>query len=173
MINTTEIPERVQVAVERNIIKVRSNDNELQRQFPSRLIEIKTEKNQVIINQKLENYKTKALVGTFLAHIRNMMNGVQKPFVYKLKVCSVHFPMKVTLVGSEFRLENFIGEKKPKTLKINNNVKIEINGEEITVTAINKEEAGQTAAKIEQLTRLRKKDRRVFMDGIFITEKPK
>ena len=58
-----------------------------------------------------------------------------------------------------------------KILKFDETVKISVNGEEILVESNNKELAGQTAANIELLTRRTGFDRRVFQDGIYITEK--
>jgi len=50
---------------------------------------------------------------------------------------------------------------------------VEIKGNQITISSNNVERAGQTAANIEKATKISKKDRRVFQDGCFITEKPK
>jgi large subunit ribosomal protein L6 len=47
-----------------------------------------------------------------------------------------------------------------------------VSGEEVTLRGPNKEDVGQTAADIEQLTRVTDKDTRVFQDGVYITDKP-
>ena len=48
---------------------------------------------------------------------------------------------------------------------------MKVKGQEIIVEGIDKEATGQTAANIEQATRITKWDRRVFQDGIYIVEK--
>jgi large subunit ribosomal protein L6 len=50
---------------------------------------------------------------------------------------------------------------------------VEIRGQEVIVEGIDKEECGQTAANLEQATKIKDKDPRVFQDGIYIVEKPK
>ena len=114
---------------------------------------------------------TKKLINTFTSHMKNLFKGVEEGHTYKLKICSGHFPMTVTLKGEELEVKNFIGEKVPRILKIKPGVKVTVNGSEIIVESINKDLAGQTAASIEQLTKRPGFDNRIFQDGIYIIEK--
>jgi len=68
-------------------------------------------------------------------------------------------------------IENFTGEKNPRRAKIIGDVKVKIQSEDIIVQGINLEEVSQTAANIEQATKVKKKDPRVFLDGIYIYER--
>jgi large subunit ribosomal protein L6 len=99
------------------------------------------------------------------------MKGVTEGYTYKLRIVYSHFPMKVSTKGPEFTVDNFLGEKYPRKTKVLPGVKVEIKGNEVTVTGIDKELVGQTAANIEQLTRIKNFDLRVFQDGIYIIEK--
>lgn len=108
---------------------------------------------------------------TFKAHINNMIKGVTEGFKYRLKVVYSHFPMTVKVQGDEVVIENFLGEKNPRRAKILPGVTVKVKGSEIEVEGIDKEAVGQTAANIEQATRITKWDRRVFQDGIYIVEK--
>jgi len=166
-----EVPEGIQVSIEGNKIKVRKNELELVRIFPPQSIEIKVEETLIKVNGKFETAKIRALVGTFRAHIKNMIKGLGEQFVYKLKICSVHFPMSVKLTGSEFQISNFLGEKRPRNVTLPLGVEVNIDGALITISSADKELAGLAAGKIEQATRLNNKDRRVFQDGIFMIEK--
>src|SRR3989344_5431046 len=151
-----EIPESVNLEVDARTVKVRGPAGE----------NVLTIRNAVI-GVKREN----RLINTNAAHIRNMIRGSLKPYEYKLKICSGHFPMSVSLEKESIIVKNFLGEKIARKAKVVNGSNVTIKGDEITVTSSNKEVAGQTAANIEQCTRITNKDRRVFQDGIYIISK--
>ena len=116
--------------------------------------------------------KTRATVGTFESHIRNMFHGVTEGWTYEMEVFYAHFPMQVEVQGEEVVIENFLGERAPRRTPIRGDTQVEIDGEQVTLSGSDKEAVGQTAADIEQLTRVSDKDNRVFQDGVYITEKP-
>ncbi|AEH23863.1 50S ribosomal protein L6 [Pyrococcus yayanosii] len=166
-----EIPEGVEVIVEGSTVTVKGPKGELKRDFSYPGVKIFTEDGKVVIYKEFPRRKDVAVVGTFRAHITNMIKGVTEGFVYKLKVVYSHFPITVKVQGDEVIIENFLGEKAPRKAKILPGVTVKVKGQEITVEGIDKEAVGQTAANIEQATRITKWDRRVFQDGIYIVEK--
>ena len=100
-----------------------------------------------------------------------MINGVLNQYTYTLKICSGHFPMNVSVVNDKVIIKNFFAEKIPREAKILPKVEVKINGDIITVKSADRELAGQTASNIEQACRITNRDRRIFMDGIYITSK--
>jgi large subunit ribosomal protein L6 len=100
------------------------------------------------------------------------MSGCNEPHTYKLKICSSHFPMNVTVSGNEVTVKNLLGAKVAKTFTFPKNVSVKVEGAEITVQGADKEAAGSTAAGLEKITKRANYDRRVFQDGIYITSKP-
>lgn len=127
----------------------------------------------VVIESDTENAKTNATIGTFESHVRNMVLGVTDGWEYRMEVLYSHFPMQVNIEGREVVIENFLGERAPRRTGIHGDTQVEVDGENIVLSGPNKEDVGQTAADIEQLTRVSGKDTRVFQDGVYITEKPK
>ena len=166
-----EIPEGVEVTVEGNVVKVKGPKGELERELKYPGVKIFTEDGKVVIYKEFPRKKDIAIARTFKAHIANMIKGVTEGFTYKLKVVYSHFPVTVKVQGDEVVIENFLGEKNPRRAKILPGVTVKVRGQEITVEGIDKEAVGQTAANIEQATRITKWDRRVFQDGIYIVEK--
>lgn len=151
---------------------VKGKKGELRKKMfdPSLKIEIKDQKILLAPIKKGTKRESK-MIKTFLAHIKNMIKGVNEGHEYKLKICSGHFPMNVSISNNEFVVKNFIGEKVPRKLKIKEGVNVKIDGTLVTVTGIDKGLVSQVAGSIEQLTRRVGFDLRIFQDGIYIIDK--
>ena len=165
-----DIPEGIEANADKNLVSVKGKNGELNRKFTSQ-IQIKKEGNKIILSSKTERKKQRALMGTIRAHINNMFHGVSDKIVYKSKIVYSHFPMTVKVQGNNVIIDNFLGEKHPRKAKINEGVDVKISGQEITVSGIDKEKVSQTAANLEQATKIKNMDPRVFQDGIYIIEK--
>lgn len=168
---TITIPQGCTFTNDKKIITVKGPKGELTRAMPDKKIKIDIKGNELHLLYENATKREKRMLFTTKAHIKNLLKGVQEGFTYKLKICSGHFPMNVTIKGDAFEIKNFIGEKVPRTLKLKTGATVKISGDEITVEALNKEIAGQTAGSIEKLTRRPGFDKRIFQDGIYITEK--
>jgi large subunit ribosomal protein L6 len=90
-----------------------------------------------------------------------------------MKIVFAHFPMAVKVQDKEktVTIENFIGERHPRSSKIVGDAKVQVKGDEVIITGVNKEDVGQTMANLEQATKIRGKDPRVFQDGIYLTSR--
>lgn len=166
-----EIPDGVVVEVEGLKVKVKGPLGELQKDFSHTMgqVVIRNEGNRVVVEVVGKPRRNKlALVGTIAAHIRNMVTGVSKGFTYRLKIVYAHFPISIKVKDNYVVIENFIGERSPRYAKIVGNTKVEIKQDDIVVRGIDIEEVGQTAANIENATRVTYRDPRIFLDGIFI-----
>lgn len=164
-----EIPAGIEVHIDNNMIKVKGQKGELSKKL-HRVI-AKKEGNKIVLSVPEDSRKSKDILNTNIANINNMLKGANEIYVYKLKVCSGHFPMNVTVDKDKLTVKNFLGEKLPRIAKIIQGVNVKVNGDIITVESNDKDKAGQVSANIEIATRIVYKDRRVFQDGIFLIEK--
>ena len=114
-----------------------------------------------------------AKLRTLISHLHNMAKGLNQEFEYKLAIVYSHFPMSVNVKSDKVEINNFAGEKKQRTATILQNVKVEVKGKDVFVKGHSKEAVGQTAANLENATKVRGRDRRIFQDGIFIVSKAK
>ena len=165
------IPEGVTASLDANVLTIKGEKGENSRLFSHPKIDLKVNGNVVEITSKNVRKKEKALIGTFVAHIKNMIKGVTVGFEYKMKTVFSHFPIKTSVEGNEFVIQNFLGERAPRIAKILEGITVEAKGEDVTVTGIDKEKVGQTTANIERATKVKKRDIRVFQDGIYRTSK--
>ena len=135
------------------------------------LVEITSSEGRILLKSKRDNRNIKMLINTFSSHINNLMKGLIKPFVYKLKICGSHFPITVKVEGKNIIINNYLGEKVPRKCRIIGDAQVSVENNIITVKSTNKEYAGTTAGVIEKTGQIRIHDRRIFQDGIYIIEK--
>jgi len=166
-----QIPENVTVDILDGLFTVKGPKGEVKRKFIFPKITITKEGNAVSFNVKKPTKREKAAIFTTQAHLANMFKGVLNLCVYRLKICSGHFPMKVTYKNNILEVKNYMGETVPRTLKIKPGVDVIVKEPEITVSGPNKELTATTAAAIEQIARRANFDRRIFQDGIYIIHK--
>ncbi len=169
------VPAGLEVSLDGAVLKVKGPKGTLQRRFshPRLLLALDkgAKEKRVVVTSAFPSRREKALVGTWEAHVGNMLKGAQRGFACKLKIVYAHFPIKVAAKGDTTTIENFLGERSPRHADIHKGVKVDVSGDAIVVTGADIEAVGQTAANIERATRIRGFDPRVFQDGIYIVEK--
>ncbi len=165
------IPEGITAKIVESLLTITGPKGEISREIYASGIKLSVEETFIVLVSPKATQREKKLLFTFKSHIKNMLEGVKNGYVYKLKICSGHFPMTVAVKNDKFEIKNFIGEKVPRKLTIKPGAEVKIEGDIITVTGINKEIVGQVAADIETLTKRQGFDKRIFQDGVYITEK--
>jgi large subunit ribosomal protein L6 len=166
-----EIPPGVDVTLEGSMLKVSGPKGTLARDMRFPQIDIKVEGGEVVVSTASNKKRFLAMSGTLEAHVKNMIRGVAEGYEYRMKVVYSHFPIQLKQQGERLEINNFLGEKQPRMANIIEGVTIKIGSDEVTLTGIDKEKVGNTAANIEHATRITKRDPRVFQDGIYITER--
>ncbi len=169
--NEIGIPNGVNVSVSDNVLLVKGPKGEIKKEMNQHIISIKVEHQKIMFESKRNTKEDKKIMGSLVAHFKNMLRGSMENHNYVLKICAGHFPMNVSVSGSKLIVKNFLGEKVPRTLELKHGADVKVEGDIIKVTSASKETASQVSADIEQLTRRPGFDTRVFQDGIYIINK--
>ena len=167
-----EIPDDVSAETDHLELTVEGPNGSVTRRLWYPDVDVAVEDDAVVITSENEDAKTNATVGTFESHVANMIHGVTEGWEYAMEVYYAHFPMQVNVEGDEVVIENFLGESAARRTPIRGDTDVQVDGETVTLSGSDKEAVGQTAADIEQLTKVTDKDTRVFQDGVYIVEKP-
>jgi large subunit ribosomal protein L6 len=162
------MPDNITVDVDNKTVKVTGPIGTLQKQFKYFYdITITNKENKLVVTSSSDKKKVRAVIGTIISHIKNMIKGVTEGYTYKMKIIYSHFPVTIKVEGEKLLINNFLGEKMPRIAKILGDTKVQVDGQDIILTGTNKEDVGQTCANIEQACRISKFDRRIFQDGIY------
>ncbi|GMM37559.1 ribosomal 60S subunit protein L9B [Saccharomycopsis crataegensis] len=119
-----------------------------------------------------------ATLRTVKSLISNLVTGVTKGYLYKMRYVYAHFPINVSIIekdGDKFvEIRNFLGERRVRHVKIREGVTAEISTkqkDELVLSGNSVENVSQTAADVQQICAVRNKDIRKFLDGIYVSEK--
>lgn len=174
-----EIPEGVHLDINARVVKVTGPRGVLTKNLKHIDVSFtKLSDKAIKITVHNGDRKHVAALRTVKSLIANLITGVTKGYKYKLRYVYAHFPINVNIVDLEGKpyveIRNFLGEKRVRHVKIFDGVTIEpstAQKDELIVSGNSLEDVSQNAADIQQICRVRNKDIRKFLDGIYVSER--
>jgi large subunit ribosomal protein L6 len=159
----------VTVKMDGNVIVVGGKLGTLQKDLTRLPISVDIKDKKLMIKPPGTRKRDLAVKNTAKSIIQSMIKGVERGFTYKLKVVYAHFPISVKTKGKEIYVENYFGERAARVSHVvGETTKVNVVGEDVVVQGPSLEHVSQTAANIEFSTKLKGKDQRVFLDGLYI-----
>ncbi len=139
------IPEGVKVSIENGTVSAEGPKGKLSLNIhPDMKVSYDADKKEIRVERPTDRSFHRALHGTTAALIRNMIKGVTEGFTEILEVHGLGY--RVALKGKNLELN--LGLSHPVVYPIPEDVKIEVNGNEIHIHGIDKQRVGQVAAEI-------------------------
>ncbi|HYB45150.1 MAG TPA: 50S ribosomal protein L6 [Nitrososphaerales archaeon] len=166
-----QVPSDVKASLDGRLLVVKGKLGENRKDFQKINVNLSVLGNRIVVTPFSAKKKDNVVINTVLSIIQNMVTGVTKGFKYKVKVVYAHFPISVKTKGDEILVENFVGERSPRIAKIIGSCKVTVEGDDVVIKGVSLEDVGQTSANLEQATKIKRKDQRVFLDGLYIFEK--
>merc|ERR1712078_525934 len=80
--------------------------------------EDEAEKTFIQVDLWFSTRKQLACVRTVCSHIENMIVGVTRGFLYKMRFVYSHFPINVTSAAGNVEIRNFLGERRVRKVKL-------------------------------------------------------
>ena len=140
------IPAGVKVTQSGNVLTVVGPKGTLSRTFKDDITITVTEK-VITLNIKRNDKFSKSLWGTYASHIKNMIEGVEKPYQKKLILEGVGFKSEVK--GKELHFA--LGFSHPVVVSVPEGITATAEKNNITITGIDKELVGNFTASIRAL----------------------
>ncbi len=165
-----EIPSGTTVKAEADRITVQGKRGSTQKRLDQRLLKISITGNKISIgiaaNRKLQR---KAVLASMAlsTELREALKSVNDGIERKMTIIFAHFPMSTEIKGKDFYIKNIFGEKIARKAKIVGDTKVEVKGQDVKVTGVDKYDVGQTVTNIMHACHARGQDTRVFQDGIY------
>jgi len=176
---TLAIPDGVKVSVKKRVVRVVGARGTLLKNFSHTKIDLMMQKNGKEIRAEMWFGKRKELacIRTVITHIKNMITGVTKGYLYKMRMVYAHFPISINVEkeGKLVELRNYLGEKEVRTVPMLGDAMCKRSDDgtkdEIWVSGNDIDAVSQSAANIQQSIRVHDKDIRKFLDGCYVSFK--
>ncbi len=136
-----------QAKIEEGFIIVKGSKGELKQKLND-LVDVNIDDNSIIVDVKNKNREEeKAQWGLFRSLINNMVKGVEEGFERKLEINGVGY--KAAVSGNKLILN--VGYSNPREFEFPEGITIAVEGNVITVSGIDKQVVGETAAQIRKI----------------------
>ena len=169
------VPEDVKVEIAARRVKVTGPRGSLERDFKHVAVEMTQSGGKVHVAVWFGKRTDLACIRTVCSHIANMIKGVTKGFQFKMRSAYCHFPINVSIVDNKkcIEIRNYMGEKRIRRIRMIGDVTVETTDQkdEIVLRGTSLENVSQSAAMIQQSTAAKDKDCRIFLDGIYVSER--
>ncbi len=170
---TLEIPEKVTVSLKKSMLQVSGPLGKTFKNFNKIPVSLEIKDKTISIKTQGNRKKEHAILNTAKSLIKTLCEGVIDGYTIKMKIVYAHFPVTVKTKDNQVLIENFQGERAPRIARIHGQTKVVAKGDEVVLTGPVFTEVTQSAAEIAQHTKIKNKDHRVFLDGIYIFSKSK
>jgi len=172
-VETVDVPKGVTFTVRDRRLVAKGPLGTVERAFPSDALELASKDGHVTLTLRLPAHRkrSQALLRTWAAHVRNLSGSLTHGVEARLKIVAAHFPMKVQVKENHLLIENFLGEKHPRSSDLLPGTSAKVEGDFVILSGYDVEQVGQSAANIERASRIRDYDPRVFQDGIYLVER--
>ena len=168
---TIPIPDVVKISEKHRILNVEGPLGKTRKTFKRIPVDLQVSGKSIILKSLGTRKKDYAIFKTAESLINSLIKGVQKGYTFKMKIVYAHFPITVKVKDGYINVENFQGERAPRVSKIFGDTKVIPKGDDVLVTGPVLTDVSQTAAALQQNTKVKNKDSRVFLDGIYLFEK--
>ncbi len=162
-----EIPKDVNVELKGRMLQVQGPLGKTHKSFRKIPVIIEIIENKIHLKATGTRKKHYAILNTARSLIRTLCEGVVDGYTIKMKIVYSHFPISVKVQNNNVLIENFQGERAHRTAKIWGGTKVVAKGDDVIITGMVLTDVTQTAAEIELKTKVKNKDHRVFLDGIY------
>jgi len=172
---TLEIPKDVSVSIKSRIVKVKGKRGIITRNFQHLPIDLHLENKGKLVVAELwfSERRQNACLRTLITHIKNMVTGVTRGYLFKMRLVYSHFPITVNVEnkGKDVEVRNYLGEKIVRKIHMTEDtvcVRSEVK-DEIIISGNDLDSVSQSAANIQQISRVKDKDIRKFLDGVYVS----
>lgn len=137
------IPAKTEVTISGGSVVVKGPKGTLQKPI-HRMVSIEVGAEGVQVSPKGASIESRALIGTYASHVKNMISGVNTGFTKKLLVEGVGYKWEVK--GKELNLA--LGFSHPVKMTIPEGLTVKVDKGVLTIEGFDKEVVGQFAANV-------------------------
>ncbi len=144
------IPEKVEVKIDGNVVSVKGPKGELSQTFEAEFVSLKQVDGTIVVERANDSKSARARHGLYRSLVQNLMDGVTEGFSKKLEVRGVGY--RVAQKGTDLELN--LGYSHSITFPLPEGVSVQFdekNQNIFTLSSIDKQLVGQTAANIRSL----------------------